>query len=374
MGQLVWLLAGKLEPRGSTSYTLRLARGLAEHGFDPIVVCRSASNLNPKSLNGIRFVAAKRIEGRLFRALFPKWWRGMLPAEHPVLIHAQQRELDRLALDLAERFECPYLLTIQDFLPGESSLAILPSHLGAVIAISPSIGRDLVSAASVPQDLVEVIPGGVEVQEAMTLPPPRSDRKIPVVGTACALEQTKGLTYFLMAAELILSAGHDVEFVVAGSGPEEETLRRAAQHLDIANRVTFAPYLADYRYILETFDVFVLPSLEQGLGTIMFEAMALGVPVVATRVGGVRDFCVDGTHALLVPPANHVALADKIRQLLDNPAKARRLAIAGREMVRRDLSLDRMTTATVDLYRRVLDHFQPGGPPRRARAPARAEA
>ena len=156
-------------------------------------------------------------------------------------------------------------------------------------------------------------------------------------------------------AELILSSGHDVEFVVAGVGPEEETLRRIAQHLDVANRVTFAVPGRGFRRFLNTLDVFVLPSLEQGLGTIMFEAMCLGKPVVATKVGGVSDFLADGEHALLAPPANHVMLAEKIQYLLDNPDRARRLAIAGQGLVRREFSAEKMAQRTAEVYRDVLE-------------------
>jgi glycosyltransferase involved in cell wall biosynthesis len=277
-----------------------------------------------------------------------------LPAAPPALIHAQRANLDTLALTLADKLDVPYIISVQDVLAHEQSFRVLPERLGAIIAVSPSVRNDLIHSANVPEDLVCVIPNGVEVSMDLSLPPPRDEKKIPIVGTASALEESKGLTYFLMAAELILSSGHDVEFVIAGSGPEEEMLRRLAQHLDIANRVTFVPYLQEYTHVLDTFDVFVLPSLQQGLGTIMLQAMALGKPVVATSVGGIADFCSDNLHALLVPPANHIVLAEKIRHLLDNPQKARKLATAGQQLVRSDFSVEQMAQATAQRYQKVL--------------------
>ena len=106
--------------------------------------------------------------------------------------------------------------------------------------------------------------------------------------------------------------------------------------------------------IIETFDVFVLPGLEQGLGTIMLEAMALGKPVVATRVGGVADFFVDGEQALLVEKENHVVLGDKIEMLLDFPEKARKLAITGQNFVRERFPTQRMVAETANLYPHIL--------------------
>jgi glycosyltransferase involved in cell wall biosynthesis len=124
--------------------------------------------------------------------------------------------------------------------------------------------------------------------------------------------------------------------------------------MDIEQRVTFVPHITSFAKIIETFDLFVLPSITQGLGSIMLEAMALGRPVVATRVGGVADFVVDGEHALLVEKANHVMLADKIEMLLDFPDKARQLSINGQALVRDKFTAQRMGEDTARLYADVL--------------------
>lgn len=354
MAKSIWLLSDTLEPRGRTSSTLRLAQALPEYGFEPTLLCRSAASIPTRLRRELAICELPRLYHGMVRLLPPHFWMTGLPENPPALIHAQHANLDTLALSLADRLDIPYVVSVQEVLAAEQSFSVSPDRLGAIIAVSPSVRDDLVHAANVPEALIWVIPNGVEVSMDLTLTPPRDERKIPIVGTASALEEAKGLTYFLMAAELILSSGHDVEFVIAGSGPEEETLRRLAQHLDIANRVTFVPYLLEYSRVLDTFDVFVLPSLQQGLGTIMLEAMALGKPVVATNVGGVADFCVDNLHALLVPPANHIILAEKIRHLLDYPQKARKLAIAGQQLVRHDFSIDRMAHATAQLYEQIL--------------------
>lgn len=356
MGTPVWLLTSTLEPRGSTSYTLRLALGLPEHGFDPLVICQSAEKLPSRLKGQLSIVEVPRLHNRVLRTFVPQLWQRQFPPDPPALIHAQRRSMDDLAIELADRFECPYLITVHDIIAPGESLSVLPRRLGGIVAISPSVKRDLIANASVPEELVHSIPSGVEVSPMPKVTGMREDSRIPIVGTASALEPEKGLAYFLMAAELILSSGHDVEFVIAGSGPEEDTLRRMAQHLDIANRVTFVPYVREYGDILDSFDLFVLPSLEQGLGTVMLEAMAAGKPVVATQVGGVADFVEDGTHALLVPRANHVALAEKIQYLLDNPEKARRLAIGGQQLVRSHFSVERMIADTAALYRRIIEH------------------
>lgn len=354
----VWLLASDFEPRGSSLYTLRLATHLREFGFASTIVCESARRIPSRVRSGLEIIEVPRLTSALLGNFAIRQLLKAHSKSPPRLIHAQRRNLDLCALELAQEFEVPYLITVHDRLPPEQSLRVHPEWLAAVIAVSPSIERDLVLGAGVPAEIVRVLPSGVDVPDNLKLPPLRNPRYAPVVGAASALEPVKGLAYFLLAAELILSSGYDVEFLIAGSGPDEETLRRAAQHLDIANRVTFATHVTRYTEVIDTVDLFVAPSLEQGLGTVMLEAMAQGKPVVATNVGGIADFLVDGVHALLIPPANHVIMAEKIKSLLDNPEKARRLATNALAFVREKFSVTRMTTGTSDLYRTILETYQ----------------
>lgn len=354
----VWLFASSFEPRGTSLYTLRLARALVGLGFAPTIVCESAAWIPERFLPSLRLREVPGLASGLFTALTLHRLYRVMGTERPALIHAQRRTLNTMAAAAAAAFECPYLMTVHDLLPIDVALDLQSPWLGGIIAISPSVERELLLTTPLPPSCVHMIPTGVEVPAEPRMPPARDSEVIPTVGTCSALEPVKGLTYFLMAAELILSAGHDVEFLIAGSGPDEETLRRAAQHLDIANRVTFVGYLPEYTEVLEAIDLFVLPALEQGLGTLMFEAMSLCRPVVATRVGGIVDFVTDNEQALLVPAANHIVLAEKIRYLLNNPDKARRLAVNGQKLVREQFTVERMAERTSDVYRKVLDRFR----------------
>jgi glycosyltransferase involved in cell wall biosynthesis len=358
MATPVWLLGSTFEPRGSSLYTLRLASRLAEHGFEPLIVCRSGRHIPARLRSALAIREAPHIANRFWRSWRLRTFVREYLDDPPALIHAQSRPAAEWAMEFAAAFVRPYLVTVHDILHTGESLLANPEHLKAVVAVSPSVVRDLVVHASVPSAWVHMIASGVELPTAHTTASERPVNRVPVVGMASVLEPVKGALYFLMAAELILSSGHDVEFVVAGTGPEEETLRRAARHLDIANRVTFVGYVFDYEELLDAVDVFVVPSLEEGLGTIMLEAMALGKPVVATRVGGIADFFEDGEQALLVPKAHHVALAEKIQYLLDNPAKAKKLASAGQQFVRDAFTVERMVKETAKLYREIIRNSQ----------------
>jgi glycosyltransferase involved in cell wall biosynthesis len=102
-------------------------------------------------------------------------------------------------------------------------------------------------------------------------------------------------------------------------------------------------------------DIFCLPSLQQGIGTIMLQAMALGRPVIATRVGGVHRVIRDNENGLLVPPASSEALSDRILELLNDPHRARLIGCSARDEVIREFNVERMVQQTADLYREILE-------------------
>ncbi len=109
------------------------------------------------------------------------------------------------------------------------------------------------------------------------------------------------------------------------------------------------------RAYLSAMDVFCLPSLQQGLGVMMLEAMALGRPVIASGVGGVLSVIEDNRTGLIVPPSDSRSLADRILELLIHPDKARQLASAGREMVKAQFNETRMLDEYIQVYQEVRD-------------------
>ncbi len=147
----------------------------------------------------------------------------------------------------------------------------------------------------------------------------------------------------------------DAQFLVSGSGPEEQRLRELARSLEIDQSVTFVPSLNDFSAAIEAMDIFCLPSLKQGLGSIMLEAMARGRPVIATKTGGVYSVVKDQQNGLIVPPGDVESLSQRIIDLLQHPERARELGLAGREHVRKEYSVTRMLEQTAKLYRELIE-------------------
>jgi glycosyltransferase involved in cell wall biosynthesis len=223
-----------------------------------------------------------------------------------------------------------------------------------IIAVSESVREDLLAGWRVPPEMVSVISSGVEAEPRDDLPLPLEPGHVPVIGTAGPLEAVKGFPWFLGAAQQVLAERDDLEFLVAGAGPEEANLRRVARELGIAGKVTFVPYVQRFTDALAAIDIFCLPSLQQGLGTTMLEAMALGRPVIASGVGGVASVIRHGETGLIVPPQNAGELARRILELLDQPTRARALGARARQMVIDEYSVRNMVQKTAQVYRAVV--------------------
>lgn len=350
----VLLLAGRFAVRGTCAYTLRLAEHLPDAGFRVNVACPDARMVEPETRTQLRITEYPYLQapvwGRVVRSLMA---RG-LTAEMPDLIHVQSRNAAAQGAWLARRLRRPYILTVHDYMPARMRLTLDRTWCRRVIAVSEAVEADLIERARLPRDLITVVHSGVGCQQAAELRPVLDADRVPVVGTAGPLESVKGFPFFLGAAARVLAAGRDVEFVIAGAGPEEENLRRLARELQIAEHVTFAPNILDFAEAMSAMDVFCLPSLQQGIGTIMLEAMALGRPVIATRVGGVYRVIQDGATGLLVPPSDSVRLAERILELLDDPVRARAIGSAAQQEVRNAFGVERMIRETAAVYRAIL--------------------
>lgn len=354
LGPCVLLLSGRFQVRGSCAYTLRLASHLPASGIRTLVVCPTA-----------RLVAAHRrreLGIREYRYLDLPFYNRVilrrivkeLGSDLPDVIHIQSRRMLRQGKWLARRLNRPYILTVHDYLGPQERVHLNDPPCSQVITVSESVRRDFVARTNVRPDIVTVISSGVELNVQAREEPILDPGHVPVIGTAGPLEAVKGLPFFLGAASRVLQTGRDVEFLIAGAGPEEANLRRLARELGISSKVTFVPYMLDFAESLSAMDIFCLPSLQQGLGTIMLEAMALGIPVIASRVGGVYSVIHDQHNGLLVPPSNSRQLADRILELLCDPLRARHIGENGRELVRDEFGLRRMVELTAELYRQVI--------------------
>jgi len=176
----------------------------------------------------------------------------------------------------------------------------------------------------------------------------------PLIGNVGRLTLPKGQIYLLRAFPKVLAESPDAQLLFVGDGPLLEQLIEAAQNLGINDRVILAGRRRDILQILRCLDLFVLPSLWEGCGTAPLEAMAVGVPIVASAVGGVPEMIIDGKTGSLVPPADPDSLANVMISLLRNRFLAEKYALEARRYVEESFSEKVAASRTDQLYQEAL--------------------
>ncbi|SHF03226.1 glycosyltransferase [Streptoalloteichus hindustanus] len=291
------------------------------------------------------------------------------------LVHAHLGEdiaIVPLALSAAWRHRLPLVLTVHSSmrhtLPISGARSAVLRVLGgtlerygerraqAVITLTTRLAR-LLAAHGVPADRLHVIPSGVRralfhsADGAHLVDVPR-----PRVLFLGRLHRQKGVADLVRALALVPSA----HLVLAGDGPERARLSRLAGVLGLAHRVRFLGFVPHDQVpaLLRDVDLLVMPSRYEELGTALVEARHVGVPVVATRVGGIPDVVRDGVDGLLVPPGDIVALAGALQRLVDDPVLADVLASRARRRAA-SYTWDSLAERVLDVYQRVVREYEP---------------
>ncbi len=175
-----------------------------------------------------------------------------------------------------------------------------------------------------------------------------------VIGTMGRLMPVKGLESFLKAAHIIRRQRPNVKFIIAGDGPSKGLLQARAHEYGVQNDVLFLGHRNDSHEILELMDLFVLPSLSEGIPMALLEALALARPVVASRVGGIPEVIEHGINGLLVTSGRADELAQSCIALMDDYAWGQRLGVAGRKRVEERFSARFMADQVAELYRTLV--------------------
>ena len=237
----------------------------------------------------------------------------------------------------------------------------LVRRFDGVVAVTAALAAELAGRAP-----CRVIANGIDGERLRTraaaeLPALRRDLAglgavgaSPVLVAAGRLTRQKGFDLLLAALPLVLAGHPGLLLCIAGDGPERAALAAQARQLRLGDRVRFLGERADLAALFAAADGFVLPSRSEGSPYVLLEAMALGLPVVATAVGDVAETLGGGTEALLVPPGDSAALGEAILRLLRSPEEARGRAERAREVANGRRSAERMADATAAFYAEVL--------------------
>lgn len=231
-----------------------------------------------------------------------------------------------------------------------------------VIALTELEKMDYVTFNVAPAGKVDVIYQGLELEtfvrdrkdaaglkEELGIGP--GDTTVGVVGR---LEPVKGSPYFVEAAGLIAAKFPNTKFVIVGEGSLRVSLEAKARDLGLGTGMVFTGWRDDVPRMLSIMDIVAMPSLNEAVGMTLIEAQAMGIPVVATNVGGIPEVVRNNETGILVPPENAPALAEAVMELLSDAAKRRRMGEAAAAWVRGRFRAEGMAARTSELYMKLL--------------------
>lgn len=285
-------------------------------------------------------------------------------AERPDLLHTHLVHGDVYGAIAAGALRIPYLSTRHNddrYLLGPFRHVDRAFAHGArrLIAISEAVHRFLEAAGHAPEKIVTIRYGLDELPAGRAKVAP-NDEGIPA-GAPLALAvgrliAQKDHATLLRAFARVHARLPDARLAILGSGPLERETRALIQELELGDAVSL-PGRTDIRDWLERADVFVHTSRWEGFGIVLLEAMLASLPVVATSVSAVPEVVADGETGILVAEGDIAAIAGALRELLEDPERARRLGTAGRNRALRDFSVAQMANRTAEVYHEAL----PGG-------------
>ena len=345
-------VAGRVRMRSGCFHMIELLRRLGQAGCEVSLLCG-------------------RMSGDLFRGKppFPVHVRPDLVGDWPLwgafhrvedflagrradVVHLHGGGLGAAADRLADALGVPVVFTPHSSIPGGWRLRRVYRRASKVLALSESLRESLVNRTGIPKEKVVLARPGVAVDEYPESPPDIGSR-MPVVGTAAPLEPLRGQEIFLDAARRLLDAGVKAEFVLAGDGRMERSLRRQVRRLGLRGNVTFVTNLRRYRDAIGTFDVFVRPTLSGGIGHTVIEAMAMAKPVVAVAAEGVLEIIEDGCTGIAVPRNDTSAMAAAISRILGDPVMARRMGSAARRFIIENFNAETLVNKVLAIYQEV---------------------
>jgi glycosyltransferase involved in cell wall biosynthesis len=175
-----------------------------------------------------------------------------------------------------------------------------------------------------------------------------------VVGFIGRLTEQKGVEYLIEAISIISASNNNIKFVIVGDGVLKSALENQANKLGLYN-IIFTGFQRNVPQYLQLFDIFVLPSLFEGLPVSVLEAFASGIAVVATKVSGTPEVVHDGINGFLVEPKNAKQLAEKLQILINDPILRKKFAENGKNLVKSQFSAELMVKKTVDVYSKLLN-------------------
>ena len=359
----ILFLTNHLNPGGITSYLLTVCRALRGAGDVRLFIASRGGTRQEafQSLGVTLWHVPLTTKCEVSPKVFLSYLRlkPLVRRERIDLLHAQTRVTQVLAAGLSRAAGVPFLSTCHGYFKPRLSRRLFPCWGQKVIAVSDQVRTHLLNDFGLLSGQIALVYNGVDVER---FKPPTAQEKQAAcralgldpskktVGHIGRLSDVKGQKYLVEAAAKLAGARKDTQFLLVGDGKEEAALRRLVCEKRLEGVFHFQRSVDDTAVPLRAMDVFVMPSLQEGLGLSLLEAMASGVPCVASMVGGILSVVQDGASGLLVPPADPAALSRGIARLLDDSGLSATLAYQARRQAEKKFAASSMAHLTKEVY------------------------
>jgi len=349
--------------RGGQQQACYIHEGLVNAGVHSDFACRTGSKLEQRLK-----------KANLPYKTFPYFGEADLFSAISLAAYSRKHKISILHLHsshalswgLTAKFFMPKLKLIAarrvDFHIGKNILSrrkYFHPKLDAIVAISDNIRQVLISDG-IAADRIHLIHSGVDIhrfEDAFVPDDFRARWGIPekalIVGTIAALVGHKDYPNFIQAAALAIAQNPLLYFIAVGSGEKMHQIKALARDLGIMGNITFTGAQKEVGSLMKAFDIFVLASKKEGLGTSVLDAMSVGKPVIGSRAGGIPEMIIDSENGLLVDKQNPQQLAEAILRLAQDQKLRDQLGSAARERVKL-FSREEMIRKNLELYQRLL--------------------
>ena len=372
----------RLDKGGSAENTFLTVKGLDKERFEVSLMCGPADDPRQERRTqveecGIPFIFLPQLVRNIHLVRDPvalfKIYR-FLKKEKFDMVHTHTSKAGLLGRFAAKLAKTPLIIHTPHghvfygyFGPLKTRLFILLERLAGritdrIIALTQNEKEDYTAQRIAGKDRCVVIPSGIELAQFREL---SQDEKaelkkeigIPenfaVVGTAGRLVPVKDPGSLIEASRHIIARFPETCFLFAGDGPLKKYLQKKAVSMGIEENIFFLGWRDDVARILSLLDIFCLPSLNEGMGRVLAEAMALGKPIVASRAGGIPDLITHGRNGFLVPPQNPEELAGHIQRLLEDKGLREKMGREGQDTVS-ELTHETMVQKIENMYQELM--------------------
>ena len=363
----ILLLTTHLDFGGISIYCVSLAKALKEMGHEVAVSSSGGVLTSELKAAGIGHI---QLNIRTKSELSPLVWKAykklevIFKTQRPDIIHVHTRVTQAVACMIYKKTGIQYLSTCHGFFRPHLGRKMFGFCGKKVIAISEAVREHLVNDLKAKKETIALIHNGIDVKKFQAVVSEKQKsayrsrlgiKNGPVVGIIARLSPVKGHRFLLGAMKEVLKKYPHAQLLIIGDGPQKRNLIELTIGLGLGKCTFIEESTMDTRLALSVMDIFVLPSIQEGLGLSAMEAMVAGVPVIGSNVGGVYSLIKDDQTGILVPPQDPLALAAAIIRLLDDKGLGLNMANAARELIKEKFSLEDMAKKVERLYKEAIE-------------------